>query len=103
MFKTIENAVAISAAFHSDARYQGFYDALPSNWNGFTGIWSHVADYAEAFSDIEAGLGANVWDNRDWIVCIDKTVDLIYENGYASLGRDELKKQIQDVFEDSFE
>jgi len=101
MFKSLENAVAISAGFHQDARYQGFYDSLPFNWNGFTGIWAHVTDYAEAFNAVEAELDEYVWDDRDWIICVDKTVELIYANGLKAFGSDQLREQIREVFEES--
>ena len=96
----LENAVALSAVFHQDRRYQGYYDDLPHNRNGFTGVWAHVAKAARIFCEVEAELGASVWDDRDWIRCIDHTVELLYANGYEHVSDADLKQQIKEIFDD---
>jgi hypothetical protein len=57
-----ENAVAISAGFHSDKRYNKWLNELPASFGGFTGVWSNVALAATAFTEVETEIGEAVWD-----------------------------------------
>ena len=75
----LENAIAISASFHTNQNYQKFYEGLGVKVNGFTGIYDLIADMAKTLTEYEKSHGDNPWDNglagRDWMEFVDDYVD----------------------------
>ena len=57
----VENAVAISAQFHTDRRYQEFYDAMAEKLSGFPGIYRFIGELAEALTKQEAKIEEGYW------------------------------------------
>lgn len=86
-----ENAVAISAVFHSEdpKAYGRFYAQYGPILGGFPGIWSYVADAATAFTEVETEL--KIEDGDYWIEAIDAFVDLIR---VTVIGTDEELRQL---------
>ena len=80
-----ENLSAIAAEFHKSKLYQEFYDAV----GDFVGIWRHMVEAAEAFTDEEIAL-AVAWDGG-WIEAIDDYVGRLLQ-AKAQLPEEELRK-----------
>lgn len=96
-----ENIAAISAVFHTDKRYEEFYNKYGPALDGFPGIWNMVSDAAIGFSEAEMALQLNPettfeWGNQvEWIDMIDSFVDRLYRwegwpvaPSYAELARE---------------
>jgi hypothetical protein len=74
----LENAVAISAGFHSDIKkYNRFYEKHADAFEGFPGIWRFIVRASNAFTHAENET-KDTWNNHDWISSIDAFVSFLH-------------------------
>ena len=74
----IENAIAISAEFHTHKDFSYFYKQFADELNGFTGVFILIAGLAEELSEVEAKT-PNLWDNHDWLLTVVNIVEYYIE------------------------
>lgn len=94
------NAAALSAEFHTDARYAEFYDKYGEHLGGFPGIWSTIADIA----DVLSAVGARIEWNGDFPSVISALNELIYAKDdwgvteYESTCRNDFEPMVEQAF-----
>jgi len=109
-----ENAIALSAEFHTHSHYMEFYDALGEDLCGFTGIYQLIDEMADAMTHFEQGKRINtvytageVYEEesaqcRGWIEWVEWYVDMLIhsaldgENYCPDLIFEQVKKEMKE-------
>lgn len=100
----LENAIAISAEFHTGLMFNEFYEKFCDDLHGFAGIYDLIAEMAKELTAFENSLGDCPWDDmptgRDWIEFVEDFTNLLIaeslETGVVQRPKDIIDKLILD-------
>lgn len=79
----MENAIAISADFHTNKQYDEFYNIFSRTHGGFMEIYQYIKSMADALTELENN-NPQIWDEIEWQEFVELYVATIITESLAS-------------------